>query len=87
MIEANEARVQVTWAGQQGDLPDPVLYQATEGDIKQWVTEAVRGGDIPGIDAAPEANFQDFVVQRFDAKDGQPNRISIRPKVPFGGQG
>lgn len=88
-IGENEALVNVTWAGQNGDLPDPVAYDSTDGDIRQWVTEAVRAGDVPGIAADQNAAFGDFVVDRFpataDAEDGdKPNRLMIRPKTPFG---
>jgi hypothetical protein len=83
-IGAHEARVNVTWNGQNAELPDPVAFDATEGDIKQWVTEAVRAG-IPGIRADPAADFHDFVVDRFAASDATPyNRVMIRPKTPFG---
>ena len=86
MIEANEARVNVTWAGQNGDLPDPVSYDAPDGDILGWVHEAVRGGGIPGIAGDVDANFQDFVVERFTATEARPhNVIQVRPKTPFGG--
>lgn len=85
MIETHEARVNVTWQGQNGELPDPVSYDAADGDVLQWASEAIRGGDIPGIDADPTVSLQDFVVDRFAAKDDLPNRISIRPKTPFGG--
>ena len=88
MIGENEALVNVTWAGQNGDLPDPVAYDATDGDVRQWVTEAVRAGTIPGIGADPNAAFGDYVVDRFPAtgegEDEKPNRIMIRPKTPFG---
>jgi len=84
MINENEALVNVTWAGQNGDLPDPVAYDATDGDIRQWVTEAVRAGGIPGVGIDQTANFGDFVVDRFPATEESPNRIMIRPKTPFG---
>lgn len=84
MIGAHEARVNITWKGNNADLPDPVPFDATEGDVKQWVTEAVRAG-IPGIPADPAADFRDFVVDRFSANDATPyNRLMIRPKTPFG---
>jgi len=79
-----EARVNVTWAGQNGDLPDPVAYDAPDTAIRQWITEAVRGGSVPGIDADPRADFSDFVVDRFPASGDRPNRLMIRPKTPFG---
>jgi len=89
MIGANEARVNITYAGENADLPDPVSFDATDGDIRQWVTEAVRGG--VGLIPAQVASFTDFVVERFpaptDAVPGQRdfNLITIRPKTPFGG--
>jgi len=84
-IKDTEARVNITWAGQNGDLPDPVMYQATEADIKAWVTEAVRTGGVPGIAAAPNADFSDFVVDRFEPTEARPHRLlAIRPKTPFG---
>ena len=85
MIGRNEARVNITWAGQNGDLPDPVAYDATDGDVRQWVSEAVRTGGVPGITAAPHAGFRDFVIDRFPATGARPyNLIQIRPKTPFG---
>lgn len=84
VIGENEARVNVTFGGSNGDLPDPVSFDAPDGDIKGWVTEAVRGGGVPGIDADPDADFRDFVIDRFAAKDDLPNRLVVRPKTPFG---
>lgn len=84
-LETNEARVNVTYAGANGDLPDPVSFDAPDGDIKQWVTETVRTGGIPGIPATPTASFTDFVVDRFTANEARPtNLIQVRPKTPFG---
>jgi len=84
-IQEHEARVNVTYGGTNGDLPDPVSYDATDGDLKQWVTEAVRTGGIPGVDAAGDADFTDFVVDRFDSTAERPfNAIFLRPKTPFG---
>jgi hypothetical protein len=78
--------VNITWSGQNGDLPDPVSYDATDGDIKQWITEAVRTGGVPGIALDDGADFTDFVVDRFAANEDRPyNLIQIRPKTPFGG--
>ena len=85
-IVANESRVNVTWAGQNGDLPDTVSSDSTDGDVRQWVTEAVRTGHVPGIPADAAADFRDFVVDRFAATDQRPfNLIQVRPKTPFGG--
>jgi hypothetical protein len=85
VIKANEARVNVTWKGQNGDLPDTVSRDANDGDVRQWVTEAVRTGGVPGIPADARADFTDFVIDRFTANEARPyNLIQVRPKVPFG---
>jgi hypothetical protein len=85
VIAENEARVNVTFGGQNGDLPDPVNYTASDTEIKGWVAEAVRTGSIPSIPAAPAADFSDFVVDRFEATEARPYRaIFVRPKTPFG---
>lgn len=85
-MDDQQARVNVTYGGQNGDLPDPVSYTATDGDVKQWVTEAVRTGGIPGIPANPRADFTDFVVDRFPATEARPYAaLYVRPKTPFGG--
>lgn len=79
------ARVNITYAGANGDLPDPVFYDSTDADLKAWVTEALRNGDVPGIPAQQNVDLADFVLDRFEANDARPFRlISIRPKTPFG---
>ena len=85
VIQENEARVNVTYAGQNGDLPDAVFFDSTDGDVRAMVTEAVRTGGVPGIGAVAEAEFGDFVVDRFTATEERPfNLIQLRPKTPFG---
>jgi hypothetical protein len=85
MIGPTEARLSVTYGGQYGDLPDPVSYDAPDSDVRQWVTESVRTGSIPGIPADENAQFTDYVIDRFPANDGRPhNQIQVRPKTPFG---
>jgi hypothetical protein len=84
-MEANEARLNITWNGQNGDLPDSVSYDAGDGDVRAWATEAVRNGGVPNIPADPNADFRDFVVDRFASTADTPyNRIFLRPKTPFG---
>jgi hypothetical protein len=74
----------VTINGQNGDYPDPVSFEATEGDIKQVAVEAIQTGYIPGIDADPNVDLTDFVVDRFAATEELPPRLMVRPKTPFG---
>lgn len=84
-IRDDEARVNVTWARQNGELPDPVFRDATEPDVRRMVTEAVRSGSVPGIAADPAADFTDFVVERFGPTEARPyNIIYVRPKTAFG---
>jgi len=85
MIQEHEAVLQITVNGEQGELPDPVHFDSGDGDIKAWATEAVRAGGIPGITPDPMADFSAYTVDRFPARDGKCNRLSLRPKVPFGG--
>lgn len=85
VVNDGEARVNVTWNGQNGDLPDPVMFDATDADIKTWVTEALRNGSIPGIRADAQVDLRDFVVDRFAVTADIPYaRLMIRPKTPFG---
>lgn len=80
-----EAIVNVTWKGNNGDLRDPVSFDATDEQIRAWVTEAVRTGSVANIPADPNADFSDFVIDRFALSDETPyNRIFGRPKTPFG---
>jgi hypothetical protein len=84
-LPANAARLNITWDGQNGELPDAVPYDATDGDLKQMATEAVANGDVPGIRAAANVDLTDFVLDRYNATDEIPYaRVFIRPKVPFG---
>ncbi|MCK9567621.1 hypothetical protein M0R72_01565 [Candidatus Pacearchaeota archaeon] len=84
-IAANEAIVNVTWAGNNGDLRDPVSFDATDEEIRAWVTEAVRTGGVANIPADPNADFTDFVIDRYAATEETPFcRLFARPKTPFG---
>jgi hypothetical protein len=84
-LPANAAKLNVTWNGQNGDLPDPVPYDATDGDLRAMATEAIANGGIPGVTADAAVNLADFVVDRYAATDEIPfARVFIRPKTPFG---
>jgi hypothetical protein len=78
------ARLNVTYGGQNGDYPDPVDFNNADGDVKQVATEAIRTGYIPGIPADPAADLTDFVVERYPATEELPPRLMLRPKTPFG---
>ena len=84
-IQLAEARVNVTWQGQKGDLVDPVRRDASDREVIAWVTEAVRAGGVPGIALDPGAAFRDHVVDRFPPTQERPyDLIQVRPKTPFG---
>jgi hypothetical protein len=85
VIRDDQARVNVTWQRQNGELPDPVFFDATDDQIRAWVTEAVRNGSVPGIPADPDADFTNFMIDRFTANDARPyNAFMIRPKTAYG---
>jgi hypothetical protein len=86
-IPIGEARVNVGWAGQNGDLEDPVSVDATDDEVKRWVAEAIATGTVPGIPADPSVHqrIQDFVVDRFPPNDVRAySIIMVRPKANFG---
>lgn len=84
-MENYEARLNITFGGNNGDARDPIRFDATDADIKGWATEMIRTTGVPGIPADPNADFTDFVVDRFNATADVPmNRISLRPKATFG---
>ena len=82
---ADQARLNITWAGANGDLPDFIPYDATEEALKRIAEESIRDGYVPGITADANVNLTDFVVDRFPATPDVPQpRVMIRPKTPFG---
>lgn len=85
-MNRHEAWMNITWHGQNGDLPDPVPFHASDLELKQWAAEAIRGGSVPGIKRyRSRVSLYDFIVDRFPAnKNALYNRIMIRPKTPFG---
>lgn len=84
-IAQNEAIVNITFAGSNGDLKDPVLFDATDEEIKTWATEAVRNGGVSNVPANPNANFEGYVIEKYSAtEEVDYNRIFLRPKTTFG---
>jgi len=84
-IRENEALVNVTHAGFNGDLSSPVPREASDASILAWVTEAVRSGTLPGIPQNRTADFTGFVVDRFDPTAERSWALyTVRPKTPFG---
>jgi hypothetical protein len=84
-LMAHEARVNVTWNGQNGDLMEPVPFTATDRQLKEWAREALIGGSIPGVQPTGQVNMANYVVDRFTANGTVSyNRIFLRPTTPFG---
>jgi len=86
VVNNDMARLNITWSGTNGDLPDLVPFHVDDAEMKRMATEAIESGYIPGIDAGT-ADLSDFVVDRFPANEQvRENRVFIRPKTPFGVQ-
>jgi hypothetical protein len=80
-----EARVNLTWNGQNSDLPNPVYVDTPDSDIKNWLAEAVRNGDMPGMSLDLNVDLENYVVDRFQPTEERPwHLIAVRPKTPFG---
>ena len=79
------ARVNVTYAGVNGDLVDLMDYDMNDVVIKAQVQECIVSGSIPGLENHTDADLTDFVVDRFPASGDLPARLFVRPKTPFGG--
>lgn len=75
-----EARMDVTWNGLRGELPDPVPFEATELELKGMAWQALAEGRVTGIPADPAVDLEGFVVDRIE---GDELRVSVRPKTPF----
>ena len=84
LFAQNAATLNIVWNGEQGELPDPIEYDLADQDIRAMAQEVIQTTGTPGIDMDPNADFTDFVVSRYPAKDEKPNRVFLRPKVPFG---
>ena len=85
-IQTNHAIVNVTYAGQNGDLADPVPFDLSDADIRRMATEALASGAVVGVPTQTNPDLRDFVVDRFEANEAVPfRRVMLRPKTPFGG--
>ena len=84
------AVLNIPYNGLSADYPLDVDYQLTDRDVRRIAVEVVRSGGIRGLQVANlgEHAFDDYVVDRFDAPNGDRDRngrrIYLRPKVPFG---
>lgn len=83
-IGDDQAFLNVTYNGENGDMPEPVSLDASDEDIRQFAEEAIKNGDMRGLPADIDVSLDGFVVQRFAKNNDRPARIMIRPKTPFG---
>jgi hypothetical protein len=84
-MEDFEARVNVTYAGVNADLPDPVPFDTTDSVVKGLVEEAIRTGSLPGIPLDKDVELSDYMVDRFSASAERGHHVMfLRPKTPFG---
>lgn len=77
-----QVTLEVTWNGQQGELPEPVPWEATELELKGMAWQALAEGRVRGVAADPSVDLEGFVVDWIE-EDGM-RRIAVRPKTPFG---
>lgn len=84
-MENNLAKLNISWQGQMGDME--IEFDSSQEQIKLYAAEAIRTGGVPGINADPNVDFKNFVVEYFpkSAADNRPeNVVMLRPKIPFG---
>jgi len=80
----DQARLNITYNEQNGELRETIPYDARDMDIIRMAEEAIRGGDVPGIDADPDASLEGFQVNRYPAHAGvEYNRVVVRPKTTY----
>ena len=80
-----EAKVIITYGGATGDLPSPMDYDASDADIRRWVTESIQTGSVAGIPADLNADISDFIIDRSPANEERPTPlVLVRPKTAFG---
>lgn len=85
MVQEHEAVLLITYGGHNGELPDLVPRDSTLEALRAFATEAVRAGGVRNIPATPDADFTDFVADRFEPTPETPwARYILRPKTPFG---
>lgn len=82
-MRAFEARLNITYGGQNGDYVEPVPFDLSDAELVRLAREAIGAGLL----GAPPAHVDlgEHVVDRFAATERTPvNRIFLRPKTPFG---
>lgn len=85
-IPPHLAVLNITWRGENGNLPDPVDPRLSDAQICEMVEEVLQTGGVPGIPADPRARVANLVIERFEPNEAYPySRLLARPAVEFGG--
>jgi hypothetical protein len=84
VLRDDQARVNVTFAGLNGELADAMSFDADDAAVRMMISEALRFGSIRGIPAQQAVDLTNYVIDRFPATADYPNRIMLRPKTAFG---
>lgn len=72
----------VTYNGENGDFYEPINRDLTDREVKDLVVQGLREGRVRGVEAVPNADIGDFVVDRY--LNAEVPKIMVRPKVTFG---
>ncbi|MCB9760236.1 MAG: hypothetical protein H6739_10410 [Alphaproteobacteria bacterium] len=84
-LRADEARLNITFDGQNGDLLQPVLVGAADAELLRQAAEAIATGSVPGVRPRGPVDLSGFVVDRFPPTAQVPyHRVFVRPSTPFG---
>lgn len=83
-----DARVNINYNSLNGDLQEMVNFDSTDDQVREWVSEAIRTGSVPGMTPAANDEAVDlsgYKVERFPATDARPfDLIQVRPKTAYG---
>ena len=84
-LRPGEARLNITFDGQNVDFDAPVPFGASEAELKRWARESIAGGALGAERPAHAVDLDQHVIDRFPATAKVPhNRIFLRPLTPFG---
>jgi hypothetical protein len=81
----NTARLNITWNGANGELPDRVPRDASDEELKQMAAEALETGYVPGIPEVQDLDLTHYVVHRTAPSAEVPDPyLFVTPKTPVG---
>lgn len=74
--------INITYDGQSGNFLAQLDLAQDDASIRRICEEAVRAAEVDGI--SPEIRRRAFANHVIDRFHGDPVRLVVRPKVPFG---